>query len=86
MNGLKMMSNMKVWIRHLTEIGVFLVALSIVADFLFGEVVPFLSAGVFGNFTAMISGLGEEGLVGCSGNRRVCFREEFRDCKIVTRL
>ena len=64
MNGLKLMTNMKVWIRHLTEIGVFLVALSIVAEILFGEVVPFLSAGVIGNITAMISGLGEEGLVG----------------------
>jgi len=64
MNGIKMMSNMKIWIRHLTEIGVFLVALSIVAEILFGEVVPFLSAGVIGNITTMISGLGEEGLVG----------------------
>ena len=64
MNGIKMMSNMKIWIRHLTEIGVFLVALSIVAEILFGDVVPFLSAGVIGNITAMISGLGEEGLVG----------------------
>ena len=64
MNGLKIISQMKVWIRHMTEIGVFLVALSIVAEILFGEVVPFLSAGVIGNITAMISGLGEEGLVG----------------------
>ena len=64
MNGLKMVSNMKVWIRHLTEIGVFLVALSIVAEILFGEAVPFLSTGVIGNITTMISGLGEEGLVG----------------------
>ncbi|MCP3694615.1 MAG: hypothetical protein GY917_20625 [Planctomycetaceae bacterium] len=64
MNGLKIISQMKVWIRHMTEIGVFLVALSIVAEILFGEVVPFLNAGVIGNITAMISGLGEEGLVG----------------------
>ena len=64
MNGIKMMSNMKIWIRHLTEIGVFLVALSIVAEILFGEVVPFLSDRVIGNITTMISGLGEEGLVG----------------------
>ena len=64
MNGLKIISQMKVWIRHMTEIGVFLVALSIVAEILFGEVVPFLNAGVIGNITTMISGLGEEGLVG----------------------
>ena len=64
MNGLKMISQMKVWIRHLTEIGVFLVALSIVAEILFGEMVPFLSANVIGNITTMIGGLGEEGLVG----------------------
>ncbi len=64
MNGLKLISQTKVWIRHLTEIGVFLVALSIVAEILFGEVVPFLNAGVIGNITTMIGGLGEEGLVG----------------------
>ena len=64
MNGLKLISQMKVWIRHMTEIGVFLVALSIVAEILFGEVVPFLNAGVIGNITTMIGGLGEEGLVG----------------------
>ena len=64
MNGLKLISQTKVWIRHLTEIGVFLVALSIVSEILFGEVVPFLNAGVIGNITTMIGGLGEEGLVG----------------------
>ena len=64
MNGMKIISQMKVWIRSITEIGVFLVALSIVAEILFGEAVPFLSAGVIGNITTMISGLGEEGLVG----------------------
>jgi hypothetical protein len=54
------------WVRALTDIGVLMIALSIVAAILFGDTVPFLggSAGVVSRITELISALGNEGVVG----------------------
>ena len=53
----------KKWIGEITEIGLLLVALGIVAGILFGDTVPFFS-GIVANLTAMLNALGKEGLVG----------------------
>ena len=53
----------KKWIGEITEIGLLLVALGIVAGILFGDTVPFFS-GIVANLTTMLNALGKEGLVG----------------------
>lgn len=50
-------------IAALTEIGLMLIALAIVATLLVGSNVPFFG-GVVGNLTAMVKDLGSNGLVG----------------------
>lgn len=60
MNGLQ---SVKMWIGALTEIGLMLLALGIVAGLLAGGNVPFL-AGVTANIIAFVKDLGSNGLVG----------------------
>ena len=52
------------FLKKVTELAVALLALAIVLQFLFGTSVPFISADVIGNVTKIISGLGQNGLVG----------------------
>ena len=52
------------WIKKLTEVGISLIALSIVAQVIFGTGVPFVSGDVIGTITDIIGKLGAEGLVG----------------------
>ena len=51
-------------IKKLTEAGVSLLALAIVAQIIFGQVVPFIGGDVIGNITAIVDTLGAQGLVG----------------------
>ena len=51
-------------IKKLTEAGVALLALAIVAQIIFGEVVPFIGGDVIGNITGIVDSLGAQGLVG----------------------
>ena len=51
-------------IKKLTEAGVSLLALAIVAQIIFGEVVPFIGGDVIGNITSIVGTLGAQGLVG----------------------
>ncbi len=60
MNALTMV---KKWIGEIVEIALLLVALGITIEILFGATVPFFG-GVVTNLTALISNLGENGLVG----------------------
>lgn len=53
----------KKWLGEITEIALLLIALGIVVEILFGSAVPFLG-GVVANLTALLSTLGEKGLVG----------------------
>lgn len=53
----------KQWIGSLTEIGLMLLALAIVAGLLVGTNVPFFGA-VTANIMALVKGLGDGGLVG----------------------
>jgi ABC-type enterochelin transport system permease subunit len=57
------LSRVKVWIGELTEIGLMLLALAIVATLLVGGTLPFFG-GVVGNVVAMVKDLGSNGLVG----------------------
>ena len=66
MDGKSLIRSVKGWVKELTEIGVLLIALSVVVALLLGDNVPFLSGAgdVVNNITAMIGSLGEQGIVG----------------------
>jgi len=55
--------NIKAWIGAITDIGLMLLALAIVAALLVGTNLPFFGA-VVGNIVALIKDLGANGLVG----------------------
>ena len=66
MDGKTLIKSVKGWVKDITEVGVLLIALSVVLALLLGDNVPFLSgaADVVDNITAMIGNLGEQGMVG----------------------
>ncbi len=57
------LEEIKRWLGEITEIFLLLIAVGVAAGILFGTQVPFFS-GVVVNLTALISSLGENGLVG----------------------
>jgi hypothetical protein len=59
-------TNVKGWVGKLAELGVSLLALTIVAELLGLGAVPFMPEGVsvIGNVTDVVDGLGSSGLVG----------------------
>jgi len=57
------LEEVKKWLGEITEVFLLLVALGIIAHILFGETVPFFGR-VVPNLTALITSLGENGLVG----------------------
>ena len=52
------------WIRSLTEAGLALIALGVVAQIIFGAAVPFIGLDVVGSVVGLVKQLGGEGLVG----------------------
>ena len=50
--------------RKITELGVALLAVAVVLQIVFGTSVPFMNVDAIGNVTKVISGLGNNGLVG----------------------
>ena len=52
------------WIRSLTEAGLALIALGVVAQIIFGAAVPFIRLDIVGSVVALVKELGSEGLVG----------------------
>ena len=52
------------YVKKLTEAGVGLLALGIILQVIFGNVVPFVGGDIVGNITAIVASLGEQGLVG----------------------
>ena len=52
------------YVKKLTEAGVALLALGIVMQVIFGNIVPFMGGDIVGNITAIVASLGEQGLVG----------------------
>lgn len=57
------LQELKKWLGEITEIALLLVALGIVVEILFGANVPFFG-GIIANLTALITTLGENGLIG----------------------
>ena len=66
MDSKSLVKSVKGWVRELTEIGILLLALSVVLALLLGDQVPFLTTAgdVVNNITALISDLGDSGIVG----------------------
>ena len=56
-------NTVKGWIAGLTELGLMLIALGVVAGLLVGQNVPFIPQ-VTGNLVALVKDLGANGLVG----------------------
>ena len=52
------------FLKKITELGVALLALTVVLQVMFGSPVPFIGVDVIGNLTGIISTLGSSGLVG----------------------
>jgi hypothetical protein len=57
------LNTIKAWVAGLTEVGLLLLALAIVASLLGGATVPFFG-GVVGNIIGLVKELGANGLVG----------------------
>ena len=51
-------------VKKVTEAGVGLLALGIILQVIFGNVVPFVGGDIIGNITAIVATLGAQGLVG----------------------
>jgi hypothetical protein len=62
-DDMEMLNTTKSWIAALTEIGLMLIALAIVASLLAGGTVPFFG-GVVTNIVGLVKELGTNGLVG----------------------
>jgi len=60
---MQMLEQVKRWLGEITEIALLLIAVGIAVEILFGASVPFFG-GVVANLTALITSLGENGLVG----------------------
>ena len=52
------------YVKKLTEAGVALLALGIIMQVIFGDVVPFVGGDIVGNITAIVASLGAQGLIG----------------------
>ena len=57
------LAEIKKWIVEIVEILLLLVAFGVIAEILFGSIVPFFG-GIVANLTGLIGTLGEDGLVG----------------------
>ncbi len=63
---MRFLEEAKKWLGEITEIALLLIALGIAIEILFGEAVTFLGGetGIVSNMTALLSTLGDNGLVG----------------------
>ena len=60
---MRFLEEVKKWLGEITEIFLLLIAIGIAAGILFGSQAPFFGS-IVANLTALISSLGENGLVG----------------------
>ena len=60
---MQMLEQIKKWLGEITEIALLLIAVGIAVEILFGASVPFFG-GIVANLTALITSLGDNGLVG----------------------
>jgi hypothetical protein len=61
---MRFLEEAKRWIGEITEIALLLIALGIAIEILFGSAVPFFGVNIVENLTAMLSTLGDKGIVG----------------------
>jgi hypothetical protein len=61
---MQIIDNIIGFLKKITDLGIALLALAVVLQVVFGTPVAFIGVDVVGNLTALISGLGENGLVG----------------------
>lgn len=61
---MRFLQEIKKWLGEVTEIFLLLIAIGITVEILFGSAVPFFGGHIVANLTALISTLGENGLVG----------------------
>ena len=61
---MRFLQEIKKWLGEVTEIFLLLIAIGITVEILFGSAVPFFPGQIVANLTALISTLGENGLVG----------------------
>jgi len=59
-----MLNNMDKMFKTITDVGIALLGLVIVAQILFGSSIPFFSGNVINSIASVISNLGAQGLVG----------------------
>ena len=64
---MRYLEEVKRWLGEITEIALFLIALGIAFEILFGSSVPFFGVGIVGNITTLLTTLGQNGLVGLIG-------------------
>lgn len=62
--GRTMLDSVVSWTKQLTEAGVAIIALAIVAQIIFGAAVPFIGGDIIGTITGIVATLGAQGLVG----------------------
>lgn len=60
---MQVLEQVKKWLGDITEIALMLIAVGIAVEILFGASVPFFG-GVVTNLTALLTSLGDNGLVG----------------------
>ena len=61
---MRFLGEVKKWLGEITEIALLLIAVGIAVEILFGNAVPFFGGQIVANLTALLSTLGENGLVG----------------------
>lgn len=69
---MEMFKKTKAFLMEITEVGLLLVALGIVAGILTGDQVPFLG-NIVGNIVALMQALGNQGLVGLMSLGVICW-------------
>ena len=60
---MRLFEEIRKWLGEITEILLLLIAIGIAVEIIFGTAVPFFG-GIVANLTALISTLGQNGLVG----------------------
>ncbi len=59
-----MLDTVKSWLKHITEVGLLVIAAAVVLEIIFGSAVSFIGIGILDNITALTRELGGQGLVG----------------------
>lgn len=61
---MKYLETAKNWLKEILDLGVVVIAVSVVLQVLFGEAVPFVGGDVVANLLSLVGALGSNGLVG----------------------